>query len=91
GLTLVEALRQGVPVLASDSYGARHLVRPDYGRVVNIEGRDGARRLRGALGAMLRDGERLAAMREAALRAGREMDFARAATGLRDLIAGTLG
>lgn len=89
GLTLVEALRQGVPALTSACHGARHLVRPAYGRVVNLD-RCGPRRLLDALQTLLADRERLASMKEEARRAGREMDFSRAASNLRDLIAATL-
>ncbi len=90
GLTLVEALRQGVPVLSSATYGARHLVRPAYGRVVNVHERGGYRRLLEAIGEMLSDSDRLASMKREALRAGREMNFSTAAANLRDVIAATL-
>ncbi|MFQ5914774.1 MAG: glycosyltransferase family 4 protein [Nitrospinota bacterium] len=90
GLTLVEALRQGVPVLSSATYGARHLVRPSYGRVVDLDSRDGHRRLLAALQETLADRRGLTSMKQEALRAGRAMDFSKTASDLKDLIAATL-
>ncbi len=90
GLTIVEALRQGVPVVSSVSSGSRHLVQPAYGKEVEIQGRGGEKRLLEVLQEMLSDRVALASMGAAARRAGREMDFSTSATVLRDLLASTL-
>ena len=90
GLTIVEALRQGVPVVSSVSSGSRHLVQPAYGKEVDLQGRDGEKRLLEILQEMLSDRGALASMGAAARRAGRKMDFSTGATALRDLLASTL-
>jgi glycosyltransferase involved in cell wall biosynthesis len=50
GLAIQEALQAGLPVLASDSFGAREAIPEGCGRLVSYEG--GAER---ALGAALRE------------------------------------
>lgn len=90
GLTIVEALRQGVPVVSSVSSGSRDLVQPAYGKEVELQGRGGEKRLLKVLQEILSDRGALASMGAAAHRAGREMDFSTSATALRDLLASTL-
>jgi glycosyltransferase involved in cell wall biosynthesis len=86
GLTLVEALRQGVPVLSSEGFGTRHLVQPSYGRVVDLNGREAPADLLKALQDLVGNPARLLSMRQEAFRAGQEMDFSKTASALRDLI-----
>ena len=87
GLTVVEALRAGVPVLASDHHGVREIFaapqacdpKGGFGRMVSYGSGDPAGRLAVALGELLADPEALAAMGERAARAGAAMRFSDAA------------
>ena len=61
GLTLMEALAHGVPVIAFDHAGARAIVKPEFGVLVRTE-----RELHEALDALLSDKARLSKMGQAA-------------------------
>ncbi|TBR20713.1 glycosyltransferase [bacterium] len=76
GLTVVEGLQAGLPVLASDHYGVAETLRPDYGRTVRYD--DAAlrpRRLAEALGELLSDRPALRRMGARAKEAAQGMDF----------------
>ena len=87
GLTVVEALRAGVPVLASDHHGVREIFAapqacdPErgFGRTVSYASGDSAGRLADALEGLLADPRALAAMGERAAHAGAAMRFSDAA------------
>jgi len=87
GLTVVEALRAGVPVLASDHHGVREIFSEPgaadpargFGRTVSYASPDPAGRLAGALEELLADAAALKAMGARAARAGAEMRFSEAA------------
>lgn len=76
GLTIVEALRAGLPVLATDHYGVRDILKDDYGMRTND--------LSAGLEALLGDPKKLKAMGAAAARAAADMNFDRAADNIRD-------
>lgn len=91
GLTLVEALRAGLPVLASDHHGVEETLRPAYGRAVPYgKPRRRAGLLAEALEEMLADLDALGAMGEAARRAARGMSFPDAADKLLSAALGLL-
>ncbi len=80
GLSIVEAMQAGLPILASDHYGVRDLLREDFGRMVHYPSpRKAPERLAAGLKALLADQERLKTMGEAARRAAAGMPFSRAA------------
>lgn len=84
GLNVVEALRAGLPVLASDHYGVRDILKDDYGVRVPYETKQKAPTALGeALIKMLDDKERLKRMGIAAADAARTMTFESAATRLK--------
>ncbi|MDE2291614.1 MAG: glycosyltransferase family 4 protein [Elusimicrobia bacterium] len=92
GLTVVEGLQAGLPVLASDHHGVDETLRPDYGRAVPYgEPAARARRMAEALGELLADRPVLRAMGEKAREAARGMDFGRSAEELLDAALATLG
>lgn len=79
GLTLVEAMQGGLPILASDHYGVEEIVSPEWG--VRVPYGRASRRpadMAAALRSMLADRGRLAAMGEAARRASAGMTFSEA-------------
>jgi glycosyltransferase involved in cell wall biosynthesis len=77
GLTLVEAMQAGLPVLASDHYGVDEILRPGYGRKVAYwPSARRSRNLASALEEMLADPAALKRMGTAAREAARHMDFA---------------
>lgn len=78
GLSIAEALRAGLPVLASDHYGVRELLKPDYGRVVPY-GSSPRGALAGALRELLSGPAELAEMGKRAGLAGEKMSFENAA------------
>ena len=92
GLTVVEGLQAGLPVLASDHYGVAETLSPEYGRTVPY-GDSGARvrRMHEALGELLGDPEGLRRMGERARAAARGMDFAGSAERLLEASLATLG
>ena len=84
GLTLMEALAAGLPAVAVESDGAREIVQPEFGVLVPQHGtRSG---LWPVLEYLLRDGERRAAMAEAARRYAEARPFAVAAARLAELV-----
>ncbi|WP_031497088.1 glycosyltransferase family 4 protein [Bryobacter aggregatus] len=74
GLTLMEALSHGVPVIAFDHDGARAIVQPDFGILVRNE-----QELHVALDTLLGDPERRAAMSAAAKAYANARPFAKSA------------
>ena len=96
GLSIVEALRAGLPILASDHSGADEILSPQFSRVVPYNGQTGGwlsfsgrhgdipARLADALAELLADPAKLRAMGRAAKAAGEKMSFADAARRLRD-------
>lgn len=91
GLTLVEAMRAGLPILASDHYGVDETVRPEYGRTVPYA--DASARvplLAAALEELLAVPGGLAKMGERAAEAARKMPFEETARSLRAAVEGLL-
>lgn len=92
GLTVVEALRAGLPVLASDHYGVAEIfAKPDatdpqrgFGRTVRYAGADPAKELSGELFRLLADRAGLKAMGARARAAGGGMTFEKAARRIAD-------
>ncbi|MCX7751098.1 MAG: glycosyltransferase family 4 protein, partial [Candidatus Bipolaricaulota bacterium] len=80
GLTLMEALAAGLPVLTTDHRSAADLVRPEFGRVVPAE----PRALLRGLQELLAEREELPRMGEAARAFARARPFAQAADALAD-------
>lgn len=76
GLTLVEALRAGLPVLASDHYGVEETLKPGYSRTVPYA-KAGARAagLASAVEELVRDPRGLSRMGAAARKAAEGMRF----------------
>lgn len=91
GLTLVEAMQAGLPVLASDHYGVDEILDPAYGRKVSYE-RAGERagNLAAALEELLADKTRLVAMGRKAREAASRMEFSGAARRLLDAVLGLI-
>ena len=80
GLTVVEAMRAGLPVLASDHYGVLDLLAESFGRRVHYPSpRQAPRLLAGALQELLAKPQRLKEMGLLARRAAEQMTFAKAA------------
>ena len=90
GLTVVEAMQAGLPVLASDHYGVREALDESYGRVVRYGGRRPEQALAGALSELLQDPVRLKRMGGLAREAAAGMDFARSAERVRSAALGLL-
>ena len=78
GLTLAEAMRVGLPVLAGDHHGAREMLGEDCGRILLYEGVP-AEALVEALAGLLADSEELRRMGERARRRSEGADFSEAA------------
>jgi len=80
GLTIVEALQEGIAVLASDHYGVAEILAPEYGRTVSYA-RPSRRSdaLAGALAELLSDPAGLKRMGKAAAQAAKHMRFSDAA------------
>jgi len=81
GLTLVEALRAGLPAVCLDHHGAREVMRPDCGLLV-AEGR-----LREAIASLLVDADRRARMGRAARDYGATLRFSDSAAKLAKIIS----
>lgn len=80
GLTIVEALQEGLAVLASDHYGVEEILRPEYGRTVSYaRPSKRAENLAAALVELLPDPARLKRMGAAAAAASEGMKFSDAA------------
>jgi glycosyltransferase involved in cell wall biosynthesis len=80
GLNVVEALRAGLPVLASDHYGVRDILKDEYGvRVPYGSLALAPERLAGAVEALMNDKQRLRKMGVAAAEAAAAMTFESAA------------
>jgi glycosyltransferase involved in cell wall biosynthesis len=80
GLNVVEALRAGLPVLASDHYGVRDILKDDYGaRVPYPSLAEAPQRLAERLESLLSDKAKLKAMGAAASKAAAAMTFEKAA------------
>jgi glycosyltransferase involved in cell wall biosynthesis len=91
GLSIVEAMRAGLPILASDHSGADEILSPEFSRVVPYNGQAGGwlsfsgrhgnipHRLADHLADLLADPQKLGAMGRAARHAGENMSFASAA------------
>lgn len=80
GLTLVEALRAGLPAVCLDHHGAREVMRPDCGLLATEE------RLRGAIARLLTDDDLRARMARAARDYGATLRFSDAAAKLAALL-----
>jgi glycosyltransferase involved in cell wall biosynthesis len=88
GLTLVEAMRAGLPVLTSNHYSAAEIVGDGGGRVVSWDGeRDAASALKDALVEMAADREALQQMGKAAAQRAQTMRFSAAAAKIKELVA----
>lgn len=80
GLTIVEALQEGLPVLASDHYGVEEILTPEYGRTVSYARRSHrSENLAKALLELLPDQGGLRRMGHAAREAAKNMRFSDAA------------
>jgi glycosyltransferase involved in cell wall biosynthesis len=80
GLTLVEALRAGLPAVCLDHHGAREVMRPDCGVLVKEE------QLRDAIASLLADGDLRARMSRAARDYGATPRFSETAVKLAALL-----
>ncbi len=88
GLTLLEALRAGVPAVALLSDGARSVMRPEFGELVPIGSHAGmVKGLRDALARILSGDDNRKAMGEAARRWASTQSFESAAADLARLIS----
>ncbi len=91
GLNVVEAMRAGLPILASDHYGVRDALPADAGRLVHYPSPAKApARLAEALTAMIADRAALKAMGERARAAAMAMPFSAAADAVRAIALGAL-
>jgi glycosyltransferase involved in cell wall biosynthesis len=81
GLTLVEALRAGLPAVCLDHHGAREVMRPDCGMLVPED------RLREAIASLLLDPERRTRMGRAAREYGATLRFSDSAVRLAEIIS----
>lgn len=84
GLTLIEALRAGLPAVALDTHGARAVLRPEFGELV---ARD-PEALRQAITRMLADPDRLKSMGRTARAFALTKPFSTTANKLGDLLLG---
>lgn len=80
GLTIVEAMSGGCAIVSSDHYGARDLIKPDFGTLVPYSGRQAPpRALAQALERLLVEPLKLKEMGRAARVAASKMNFEQAA------------
>lgn len=92
GLNVVEAMHAGLPVLASDHYGARDTLPPDAGRLVHYPSpRKAPPLIAAALRELMKDREKLKKMGEEARRLADAMPFSAAADAVRVAALGVLG
>ena len=80
GLTLLESLYAGLPAVCLDHHGAREVMRPEFGCIVQPAG------LRGAIEGILADGEARHRMSQAAARYARQQPFSATAARLAELL-----
>ena len=85
GLTLLEALHAGLPAVCLDHHGSREVMRPEFGRVVPVDG------LRAAIDQLLSDGDLRSRMSRAASQYARNQPFSATASRLAQLISGDCG
>lgn len=91
GLNVVEAMRAGLPVLASDHYGVRDTLPAEAGRLVHYPSpKKAPPLLAAALLDMMSDRERLRVMGAAAAQAASQMPFSAAADAVRAACLGML-
>lgn len=90
GLSLVEALRHGIPTISSATYGALQIANKNTGRVVDMEGGNGPLRLLKTIRELIGNAEELRVMKKEALLAGRSMDFETSAKTLKEIIGRTI-
>lgn len=86
GLTLMEALAAGLPVVAVESGGTREIVRPEFG--VLVPGRGARHGLWQEIEGLLADPPRRAVMAEAARQYAQARPFAAAAARLAEIVRG---
>jgi glycosyltransferase involved in cell wall biosynthesis len=87
GLTLLEAMRAGLPAVACTSHGTRDLVRPEFGALVPpVPERELPRQLKAAIQKLLSDPVHLKAMGRAAQRFAKTQRFSEAAASLAGLL-----
>jgi glycosyltransferase involved in cell wall biosynthesis len=92
GLTLVEAMAAGLPVLTSNHYSARETVPPDCGLIASWQRESEApHALKEALNALLADPARLRLMGQAAARRARAIPFSTAAEAVAATIDAAMG
>jgi glycosyltransferase involved in cell wall biosynthesis len=90
GLTLVEALAAGCPALTLDHAGARQIMRPKFGRVVERAGEEETtQRLGEALVELCSDRARLSSMGEAGARWAGDHPFSESARELASVLCAT--
>ncbi len=90
GLSLVEALRHGIPTVSSTTYGALQISNKKTGRIVDMEGKHGPLRLLETIKEIIGNTEELRTMKKEALHAGRFMDFETSARTLKEIIGRTI-
>jgi glycosyltransferase involved in cell wall biosynthesis len=91
GLNIVEAMQAGLPILASDHYGVRDILEPEFGRKVRYESlRAAPEGLAGALRYLLADKAHLKEMGRRAAAAAAASPFATAAERVLSLSLGLL-
>ncbi len=84
GLTMIEAMAAGLPVVCFDHLGAREVMQPDFGEMV----RHSTDELRGAIIRMLADTSRMKLCGEAAQSYAKEHAFEGTADRLADMLVG---
>lgn len=90
GLTTLEAMQQGCPVVAVTSFGTADTVSPDCGRLLP-PGPELSRRLWGEISLLLEDSKIREKMSRSAVARGKTLTFERAAEQLREALTASLG
>ncbi len=91
GLTIVEAMAGGCPILAGDHYGAKDLISPEFGRIAPYRGSYTPQAsIAFHLEALLADKEELKKMRTHSQQAASKMRFENAAQKIADLALGEI-